>query len=232
MLRIPLVDRRQSRASIELLQLGEAEPLRSIGGRALGHRSRHCVAATQSARGWNGDNAPAMMSAPQSSPAPASASVRRSRGRCSPTAGTSSPMSITAETRAGGRGQGRRRSRRPRLCRARSSRPRRACRPCGCSSTTRRASRATIRRVQRRRVRRAHGGQRARAALLIERFARAHDRRRRRLVVNLLDSKLAAPNPDYPELYVVQAGACRIDRACRAGACAAAHPRQWDRARG
>ena len=34
-------------------------------------------------------------------------------------------------------------------------------------------------------------------ALLIERFARAHARRRDALVVNLLDSKLAAPNPDY-----------------------------------
>ena len=34
-------------------------------------------------------------------------------------------------------------------------------------------------------------------ALLIERFVRAHDGRADALVVNLLDAKLAAPNPDY-----------------------------------
>ncbi len=34
-------------------------------------------------------------------------------------------------------------------------------------------------------------------ALLIERFSRAHESGRDALVVNLLDSKLAAPNPDY-----------------------------------
>jgi NAD(P)-dependent dehydrogenase (short-subunit alcohol dehydrogenase family) len=34
-------------------------------------------------------------------------------------------------------------------------------------------------------------------ALLIEAFARAHEEGRDALVVNLLDSKLAAPNPDY-----------------------------------
>jgi NAD(P)-dependent dehydrogenase (short-subunit alcohol dehydrogenase family) len=34
-------------------------------------------------------------------------------------------------------------------------------------------------------------------ALLIDRFARAHGKGRDALIVNLLDSKLAAPNPDY-----------------------------------
>ena len=34
-------------------------------------------------------------------------------------------------------------------------------------------------------------------ALLIDRFAREHDGRGDALIVNLLDSKLAAPNPDY-----------------------------------
>ncbi len=34
-------------------------------------------------------------------------------------------------------------------------------------------------------------------ALLTERFARAHEKGRDALIVNLLDSKLAAPNPDY-----------------------------------
>src|SRR3954470_1724555 len=34
-------------------------------------------------------------------------------------------------------------------------------------------------------------------ALLIDRFARAHEEGRDALIVNLLDSKLAAPNPDY-----------------------------------
>lgn len=34
-------------------------------------------------------------------------------------------------------------------------------------------------------------------ALLIDRFAAAQDRREDSLIVNLLDSKLAAPNPDY-----------------------------------
>src|SRR5205085_7308263 len=34
-------------------------------------------------------------------------------------------------------------------------------------------------------------------ALLLERLARAHEEGRDALVVNLLDSKLAAPNPDY-----------------------------------
>jgi NAD(P)-dependent dehydrogenase (short-subunit alcohol dehydrogenase family) len=34
-------------------------------------------------------------------------------------------------------------------------------------------------------------------ALLTERFARAHGKGRDALIVNLLDSKLAAPNPDY-----------------------------------
>jgi NAD(P)-dependent dehydrogenase (short-subunit alcohol dehydrogenase family) len=34
-------------------------------------------------------------------------------------------------------------------------------------------------------------------ALLLERFVRAHEEGRDALVVNLLDSKLAAPNPDY-----------------------------------
>jgi NAD(P)-dependent dehydrogenase (short-subunit alcohol dehydrogenase family) len=34
-------------------------------------------------------------------------------------------------------------------------------------------------------------------ALLIDRFTREHDRRGDALIVNLLDSKLAAPNPDY-----------------------------------
>lgn len=34
-------------------------------------------------------------------------------------------------------------------------------------------------------------------ALLIERFARAHESDEDALIVNLLDSKLAAPNPDY-----------------------------------
>jgi NAD(P)-dependent dehydrogenase (short-subunit alcohol dehydrogenase family) len=34
-------------------------------------------------------------------------------------------------------------------------------------------------------------------ALLIERFARRHEQGRDALIVNLLDSKLAAPNPDY-----------------------------------
>jgi NAD(P)-dependent dehydrogenase (short-subunit alcohol dehydrogenase family) len=34
-------------------------------------------------------------------------------------------------------------------------------------------------------------------ALLIERFARAHAEGEEALIVNLLDSKLAAPNPDY-----------------------------------
>jgi NAD(P)-dependent dehydrogenase (short-subunit alcohol dehydrogenase family) len=34
-------------------------------------------------------------------------------------------------------------------------------------------------------------------ALLLERFARAHGEGRDALIVNLLDSKLAAPNPDY-----------------------------------
>jgi NAD(P)-dependent dehydrogenase (short-subunit alcohol dehydrogenase family) len=35
------------------------------------------------------------------------------------------------------------------------------------------------------------------AAQLIERFAQAHDRAGDALIVNLLDAKLAAPNPDY-----------------------------------
>ena len=44
---------------------------------------------------------------------------------------------------------------------------------------------------------RAHGRQRPRSGLLIERFARLTDQGEDSLVVNLLDSKLAAPNPDY-----------------------------------
>lgn len=44
----------------------------------------------------------------------------------------------------------------------------------------------------------AHMAVNARApALLIERFAKDHDGRSDALVVNMLDSKLAAPNPDY-----------------------------------
>jgi NAD(P)-dependent dehydrogenase (short-subunit alcohol dehydrogenase family) len=44
----------------------------------------------------------------------------------------------------------------------------------------------------------AHMAVNARApALLIDRFARSHDGSADALVVNLLDSKLAAPNPDY-----------------------------------
>ena len=44
----------------------------------------------------------------------------------------------------------------------------------------------------------AHMAVNARApALLIDRFARAHEKGRDALIVNLLDSKLAAPNPDY-----------------------------------
>ena len=55
-----------------------------------------------------------------------------------------------------------------------------------------------LRRVQRRRVRCAHGGQRARAGTADRALRRAITRRRRmRSIVNLLDAKLAAPNPDY-----------------------------------
>ena len=44
----------------------------------------------------------------------------------------------------------------------------------------------------------AHMAVNARApALLIERFAKAHDSKSDALIVNLLDSKLAAPNPDF-----------------------------------
>jgi len=44
----------------------------------------------------------------------------------------------------------------------------------------------------------AHMAVNARApALLIDRFARAHDGKNDALVVNLLDSKIAAPNPDF-----------------------------------
>ena len=44
----------------------------------------------------------------------------------------------------------------------------------------------------------AHMAVNARApALLTERFVRAHEKGRDALIVNLLDSKLAAPNPDY-----------------------------------
>jgi NAD(P)-dependent dehydrogenase (short-subunit alcohol dehydrogenase family) len=44
----------------------------------------------------------------------------------------------------------------------------------------------------------AHMAVNARApALLTERFARAHEKGRDALIANLLDSKLAAPNPDY-----------------------------------
>jgi len=44
----------------------------------------------------------------------------------------------------------------------------------------------------------AHMAVNARApALLVDRFSRAHEKGRDALIVNLLDSKLAAPNPDY-----------------------------------
>ena len=54
-----------------------------------------------------------------------------------------------------------------------------------------------IRRFQSGRIRRAYGGQCPRSALLIERFARDRTTGGDSLVVNLLDGKLAAPNPDF-----------------------------------
>ena len=74
------------------------------------------------------------------------------------------------------------------------------------------------------RVRRAHGGQCARAGAADRTLSRAaHDGRRRagrqfaRFQARRAQSRLS-------ELHTVQAGAGRADRACRAGACAARDP--------
>ena len=56
-------------------------------------------------------------------------------------------------------------------------------------------------------------------ALLIDRFAARHSGGDDALVVNLLDSKLAAPNPDFLSYTLSKQALAGLDRACRAGAC-------------
>ena len=58
-------------------------------------------------------------------------------------------------------------------------------------------------------------------ALLIERLARERTTDGDALVVNLLDSKLTAPNPDYLSYTLSKHALAGAHRACGAGACAA-----------
>ena len=171
--RVPLVDRRQAalRRSAPAARLRlDALEARSVGGSRASavavmceRRSNPACDADCSLGHATGDDRAAE---PRSSPAPASASARRSPRRCSPMAGR-----VVAHVRRDGdavpdgRGQGRRRPCRCRIAPKRSSPPRRGCRRCGCWSTMRRASRGTDSATfDAERIRRAHGGQRARAA--------------------------------------------------------------------
>ena len=73
-----------------------------------------------------------------------------------------------------------------------------------------------LRGVRARRVRRAHGGQRAGAGAADRTLrARRTTKRRDALVVNLLDSKLAAPNPDYLSYTLSKQALAGVHRAWR-----------------
>ena len=67
-------------------------------------------------------------------------------------------------------------------------------------------------------------------ALLIDRFASGHDGGDA-LIVNLLDSKLAAPNPDFLSYTLSKHALAGAHRSCGEGACAEFDPGQWHCAR-
>ena len=126
----------------------------------------------------------------------ASGSARRSSARCSTTAGRSSPTSITTAMRCRTARSRRRRPGEP-IAPSGSSPRWRASRRCGCWSTMPRAFAFDgFGRFERRRVRCAYGGQCSRADAADRRAGRRHGTEEA-LVVNLLDAKLAAPNPDF-----------------------------------
>ena len=89
------------------------------------------------------------------------------------------------------------------------------CRRRACSSTTPRASSTTTADgLHRRRLGRASRRQSARAGLAVA-GVRGARRRGRGLIVNLLDAKLAAPNPGFLQLHHLQDRPRRPHRALR-----------------
>ena len=226
-LRIPLVDRRQPALVDQLLQLGEADPLQLDRRTALRHRQRHWIASPRRSR----QECRAMADERTAIVTGAGKRVgARSRAPCWRTAGPSSRTSITtsdevpdgavkvvadladpdcAET----------------IFAAAAGLP-----PVRLAGQQRRALRlGRLRRVQRRRVRRAHGGQRPRAGAADRALRRASTAGGDALVVNLLDSKLAAPNPDYLSYTLSKQALAGLTELAARALAPRGHPRERDR---
>ena len=229
---IPLIDRRQPALVDQLLQLGEAESLK-VDRWAASRASATSIGLLRAPQLKAGVPLAMQRMSEQHRHRRRQARRRaRSRPRCSPTAGASSRMSITTMDEVPDGAvkvvadlEDRRLRRRDLRGSGGSAAGAAAGQQCGALRLGR------IRRVRCRASSPRTWRSTSRApALLIERFARASGPRRRFAGRQSARFEACRAQPRLSQLHAVEAGARRLDGACRACACAARNSRQRHRA--